>query len=160
MQAPAPPPETITAAHSPDWSTRLAAGQQLAAWADQHDIAGILQALLLDRGDTAVVEATCLALLRRNDIHGIRLVARAVATAHDLLPIGLDHLDHLADTVRGHHLGPASPDTVRQFVEDCTTLRHRPGPGNAHRRRPTPRLGPPSQPAQQATQVISDQMIV
>jgi hypothetical protein len=128
MQAPAPPPETITAANSPDWSTRAAAGRQLAAWADQNDIARILQQLLLDRGDTAVVEATCVALLRRNDIHGIRLVARAITAANDLLAIGLDHIDHLADAVRGHHLGPASPDTVCQFVEVCTTLRHDPDP--------------------------------
>ncbi|WP_433346310.1 hypothetical protein [Micromonospora sp. CA-111912] len=125
MRAPAPPQETITAANSPDWSTRAAVGQQLAAWADQDDIADIVQRLLLDRGDTAVVEATCLALLRRNDIHGTRLVARATTTAQDLLAIGLDHLDHLHDAVVNYLL----PDwlgqvtgTVDGFLILCNAL--------------------------------------
>ncbi|PMR61286.1 hypothetical protein C1A38_10090 [Verrucosispora sp. ts21] len=129
MQAPTPPQEAITAANSPDWSTRAAAGQQLAAWADQDDIADILQRLLLDRGNTAVVEATCLALLRRNDIHGTRLVARATTTAHDLLTIGLDHLDHLHDAVVNYLL----PDwlgqvtgTVDAFLILCDALAQHP----------------------------------
>src|SRR5947209_15465191 len=99
MQPPAPPAEAVVAAHSSDWSARVAAGQELAAWADRHDIADVLRRLLLDRRDTAVVEATCLALLRRNDIHGTRLVAEAIIKAHDLVPLGLDHIDHLHDAL-------------------------------------------------------------
>lgn len=134
MQAPGPPQETVTAANSPHWPTRAAAGQQLAAWANQDDIADILQRLLLDRGDTAVVEATCLALLRRNDIHGTRLVARATTTAQDLLAIGLDHLDHLHAAVVNYLL----PDwlgqltgTVDDFLALCDALAQDPDPTTA-----------------------------
>ncbi|MEU8015932.1 hypothetical protein AB0B74_08180 [Micromonospora parva] len=134
MQDPAPPQETVAAANSPDWSTRAAAGQQLASWANQDDIADILQRLLLDRSDTAVVEATCLALLRRNDIHGTRLVARATTTAQDLLPIGLDHLDHLHAAIVNYLL----PDWLGQLtgiVDDflilCDALAQDPDPTTA-----------------------------
>ncbi|MCG5468859.1 hypothetical protein LADH09A_002759 [Micromonospora sp. LAH09] len=113
------------AANSPDWSTRATAGGQLAAWAHQDAIADILQRLLLDRGDTAVVEATCLALLRRNDIHGTRLVARATTAAQDLMNIGLDHLYHLHDSVVNYlmpdWLGQVS-GTVDDFLSLCDAL--------------------------------------
>ncbi|MDG4827266.1 hypothetical protein O7635_35930 [Asanoa sp. WMMD1127] len=128
MQVSSPPPETIAAATSPDWSARADAGRHLAAWADQDDIAVILQGLLMDRGDTAVVEATCLALLRRNDIDGARLVARATATADDLLAVGLDHLDHLHDAVTTYLIpdGPAD-----QLLALCDALAPDPDPATA-----------------------------
>jgi hypothetical protein len=128
MQVPVPLPETITAATSPDWSTRAAAGQHLAAWADRADIADILQRLLQDRGDTAVVEVTCLALLRRNDVHGVRLVARATTTAQGLLAIGLDHLDHLHDAVIDY-LFPDGP--ADDLLALCDTLKSDPDPTTA-----------------------------
>jgi hypothetical protein len=119
MQLPSPSPETIAAANSPDWSTRAGAGQHLAAWADQDDIADILHRLLQDRDDTAVVEATCLALLRRNDLHGARLVARAITTADGLVSAGLDHLDHLHDSVI-NYLAPDGP--ADELLALCDTL--------------------------------------
>jgi hypothetical protein len=128
MQVSFPSPETIAAATSPNWSTRAAAGQRLASWADQHEIADILQQLLQDRGDTAVVEATCVALLRRNDIHGTRLVARATTTAQDLLAVGLDHLDHLHDAV-ATYLIPDGP--VDDLLALCDVLASDPEPATA-----------------------------
>ena len=128
MPVSTPPSETFAAATSPDWSTRAAAGQHLAAWADRDDIAAILQRLLQDRGDTAVVEATCLALLRRNDIHGTRLVARATTTAQGLLAIGLDHLDHLHDAVTDY-LFPDGP--VDDLLALCDALASDPDPTTA-----------------------------
>ncbi len=65
MQAAAPRAEAIVAANSSDWPTRVAGGEQLAAWADRDDIADVPRRLLLDRRHAAVVEATCQALLRR-----------------------------------------------------------------------------------------------
>jgi hypothetical protein len=128
MQAPGPPAESIAAADSSDWSARVAAGQQLAAWADRDDIAYILRQLLLDRRDTAVVEATCQALLRRNDIHGARLVAEAVTKAHDLVRLGLDHVDHLHDAVINYVFSDASVD---ELLADCEALTHDPDPTTA-----------------------------
>lgn len=128
MQPPAPPAETIVAADSSDWSTRVSAGQQLAAWADRDDIADVLRRLLLDRRDTAVVEATCQALLRRNDIHGTRLVAEAITKAHDLVRLGLDHIDHLHDAVINHVFSDAPVD---QLLAHCDALTHDPDPTTA-----------------------------
>jgi hypothetical protein len=128
MQVPIPVPETITAAASPDWSDRAAAGRHLAAWADRADIADILQRLLQDRGDTAVIEATCLALLRRNDVHGVRLVARAITTAEGLLATGLDHVDHLYDTLVDY-LFPGDP--ADDLLALCDALNFDPDPSTA-----------------------------
>ncbi len=128
MQAPTPPAETIAAAGSPDWSTRAAAGQQLAAWADRDDIAEVLRRLVLDRRDTAVVETTCLALLRRNDVHGTRLVAEAVTKALNLLRDGLDHIDHLHDAVI-NYLIPDGP--VDDFLAHCDALTRESDPTTA-----------------------------
>jgi hypothetical protein len=72
---------TITAASSPRWSDRAMTGHDLARQAERHDIAELLLRLLLDEHDTAVTDATSHALLQRDDAHGVRLIAEAVAAA-------------------------------------------------------------------------------
>lgn len=85
-----PPAVAIADAHSPDWSRRAHAGQQLALWADRQDVIPVLLRLLIHPGDTAVIDWTCDALLARNDLRGVRLIAQAVAQAPD--PEYLDHM--------------------------------------------------------------------
>ena len=71
----------INAASSSDWATRADAGRQLAARAERSDVAEVLRGLLLDVQDTAVTDATSRALVQRDDVHGARLIAQAVADA-------------------------------------------------------------------------------
>jgi hypothetical protein len=118
---PEPPSAVLADTTSPHWKVRAQAGHDLAAWADRDDIAVILHDLVLDPDDTAVTDRTCHALLHRNDVDGLRIVARALTA---VLGIDYSHSQHIYDAVLGHHLGPATPDTVRQFVEVCTALTH------------------------------------
>jgi hypothetical protein len=107
------------AADSPDRSTRCR-GTTLATSADQDDVAGILHRLLLDRDDTAVVEATCLALLRSDDAHGTRLVAEAITRAQAPWPA--------ASTSSTTPMTPSSPTLHRRpeddYLASCDTLTH------------------------------------
>ena len=70
-------------AKSPSWSIRAAAGCRLAADAEDKEVARVLNDLLLDGQDTAVTQQTTEALLRRNDVPGLRLVLAALAEASD-----------------------------------------------------------------------------
>lgn len=103
----------ITATSSPDWAVRSRAGQDLTGWAERRDVAELLLRLLLDEYDTAVTDSTGQALLNRNDIHGVRLIAKAITTADD------EYLDHLHATV-ANHLTPTGP--VTQFLGLCAEL--------------------------------------
>jgi hypothetical protein len=111
-----PLPATI-AAVSADWAQRAQAGEQLARWAYCDEIIPVLRSLLLD-SDTAVTDATCAALLKRDDAHGVRLIAHAVATATDF-----EHHDQIYACVFGY-LYPDGP--ADSFREICTEL------GNHH----------------------------
>lgn len=66
-----------------DRADRVAAGVALATFAECPEAEATLQRLLLDPEDTVVIEQTVLALLRRDDVVGLRLVARAYAVADD-----------------------------------------------------------------------------
>ncbi|HZN70291.1 MAG TPA: hypothetical protein VFC00_01195 [Micromonosporaceae bacterium] len=61
-------------------ASRAQAGTDLARWADHPLAATQLLRLVLDPADTGV---TSHALLRRNDLPGVRLLAAAVADADD-----------------------------------------------------------------------------
>ncbi|WP_053205496.1 hypothetical protein [Jiangella muralis] len=102
----------IKAASSPNWATRAGAGRQLAARAERPDIAEALRALLLDAHDTAVTDATSQALLQRDDVHGVRPIAQAVASAD------AEQHDHLYGTI-----ADASRRGAR-FVDLCLELTH------------------------------------
>jgi hypothetical protein len=113
----------VRAAASSDWKQRAAAAEELSPWADRADIAPILRQLLLDDGDTMVTERTCQALLRRDDIDGIRLIAQAVTATWppdiENNPRSADHIDHLHDAILGHW----SPDGPSQnYLDACTAL--------------------------------------
>ncbi|MFE9693471.1 hypothetical protein [Micromonospora sp. NPDC005806] len=110
---------TITAASSPRWSDRAKAGHDLARRAERDDIAELLLRLLLDEHDTAVTDATSHALLRRDDTHGVRLVAQAVAGAND------EQLDHVYAAL-GQHLLPDGP--TDRFITLCSELIQDPNP--------------------------------
>jgi|SRR5579859_5398984 len=67
-------------------------------------------------------------LLRRNDIHGTRLVAEAITKAHDLARLGLGHIDHLHDAVINHVFSDAPVDDL---MAHCNTLTQDPDPTTA-----------------------------
>ncbi|SBT40585.1 DUF4268 domain-containing protein [Micromonospora narathiwatensis] len=75
--------------------------------------------LLLDEHDTAVTNATSHALLQRDDTHGVRLIAQAVAAATD------EQLDHLYAAL-GQHLLPDGP--TDRFITRCSELTQDPNP--------------------------------
>ncbi|MFG3423809.1 hypothetical protein ACIBTZ_31370 [Micromonospora sp. NPDC049460] len=108
------------AASSQDWSVRAQAGRQLARWAHRNDSGEVLLRLILDPHDTAVTDATSQALLQRNDAHGLRLIARALATAYNS-----EYADHLHDAVT-QHLQPDGPTT--EFFGLCNELIEDPEP--------------------------------
>ena len=123
MPDPDPPPSAIAAATSPDWATRVAAAQQLAAWADRDDIAPILHRLVTDPDDTAVVQAAALALLGRNDVRGVRIVAGGIAALlddDDLMDTC--HADHLCDAVGTYLFQVAGGHAAQHFVGTCNAL--------------------------------------
>lgn len=66
-------------AESPHWAERCQAGVLLARHADNQAAHPALMRLLQDRLNTAVPADTALALLRRQDEHGVRLFALAYA---------------------------------------------------------------------------------
>jgi hypothetical protein len=109
----------LAAASSPDWATRARAGHELARWADDPRTADALIQLLLDQHDTVVTDETSRALLERQDTHGLRLVAHAVALADE------QALDHLWDTVEEHALIDTS---ATAFIALCRQLRQDPEP--------------------------------
>jgi hypothetical protein len=110
---------SLAAASSADWSTRELAGRELAHWAHHPDAAAGLQRLLLDHHDSAVTDITAHALLERNDMHGVRIIARAIAAAEP------ERLDHFYSAV-GQHLTPSGP--VALFLELCHELDADPDP--------------------------------
>ncbi|MFJ5637626.1 hypothetical protein ACIQF5_33975 [Streptomyces goshikiensis] len=73
----------ITAASSPSWSARAAAGRRLAAEPQIEGVADLLHRLLLDAHDTGVTSDTAIALLARGDLPGLRAVLAARAQAAD-----------------------------------------------------------------------------
>lgn len=102
----------INAASSPDWATRADAGRQLAGRAERSDIVEALRVLLLDPHDTAATDATSQALLQRDDVHGVRLIAQAVASAD------AQQHDHLYWTIAD----PSSRGA--RFLDLCSELAH------------------------------------
>lgn len=76
-------------AESQNWADRCQAGVLLAAVAQDERTHSTLLRLLQDAENTAVPADTALALLRRHDLYGLRLVASAFASgssdAHDEL---------------------------------------------------------------------------
>ena len=64
-----------------DWEQRAAQGERLAADLGQSDVDEHLLTLLLDPADSAVIRRTALALMRRDDLRGARLVLSAIALA-------------------------------------------------------------------------------
>ena len=64
-------------ARSGVWSDRARAGCELSAFVGHDRVDAVMQALLLDPGDTAVTDAAAEALLRRGDAAALRLFARA-----------------------------------------------------------------------------------
>ncbi|WBB67746.1 hypothetical protein [Micromonospora sp. WMMD812] len=102
------------AASSPDWPVRAQAGRDLARWAHRDDASAVLLRLILDPHDTAVTDATSHALLQRDDAHGLRVIARALATA-----INSEYADHLYAAV-AQHLLPDGP--IAEFLRLCDEL--------------------------------------
>ncbi|WP_245722831.1 hypothetical protein [Micromonospora matsumotoense] len=76
-------------ARSDVWSDRARAGGELSAFVGHDPVDAVMQALLLDPGDTAVTDAAAEALLRRGDAAAWRLFARAWHVAE---PETADHL--------------------------------------------------------------------
>jgi hypothetical protein len=83
------------------WSVRVAAGQRLAATALVPAVAETLERLLLDDTDTAVCQETADALLRRNDVPGLRMVLAALAAAQEPSCLEPTIADHLYGSVMG-----------------------------------------------------------
>ncbi|MEV0731125.1 hypothetical protein [Polymorphospora sp. NPDC050346] len=81
--------EALRLTRSQVWSDRANAGRHLSAVAGQEPVDAAVRDLLLDRGDTAVTEATAEALLRRGDAPALRLLA---AVWHVAAPQTADHL--------------------------------------------------------------------
>jgi hypothetical protein len=95
--------ELATAVHdagAASWSVRVAAGRCLAAAALAPAVAETLERLLLD-ADTAVCQETADALLRRNDVPGLRLVLVALAAAAEPSCPEPTIADHLYGAVMG-----------------------------------------------------------
>jgi hypothetical protein len=107
-------PEAIAAASSADWAERARAGEQLARWAHLDEVIPVLRVLLLDPADTAVTDATCAALLQRDDSHGIRVIAHSVATSPDA-----EYLDHIKGQVITYFLADGP---IHLFLAICTGL--------------------------------------
>ncbi|MEU4158577.1 hypothetical protein [Actinoplanes sp. NPDC026670] len=71
----------IALAGSPDFSDRADAGRSLARFLEDPDARATLVSLVLDAGDTFVTRVTAEALLRRQDIAGLSVVASALTEA-------------------------------------------------------------------------------
>jgi hypothetical protein len=96
--------ELATAVHdagAASWSVRVTAGRRLAAAALVPAVADTLERLLLDEADTAVCQETADALLRRNDVPGLRLVLAALAAAEEHSRPEPTIADHLYGAVMG-----------------------------------------------------------
>jgi hypothetical protein len=72
--------EALHAADSPDWKDRVDAGKILAKYEDD-DAAAALGRLLLDPGNTAVIQETARELINRDDLYGVDLVFAIMALA-------------------------------------------------------------------------------
>ncbi|MFE2546715.1 HEAT repeat domain-containing protein [Actinacidiphila glaucinigra] len=77
-------------AQSTSWAVRAAAGRRLAAWPEHAEALPALHRLLLDERDTGVTQETAEALLKRQDLPGLRAVLRALSQAESV-----DNSDHL-----------------------------------------------------------------
>jgi hypothetical protein len=110
----------LAAANSPDWRPRAAAGRRLAQAADQPEAAHALTNLLHHPGDTAVLDAVTHELLRRNDLHGLRLIAREWGN-----PANTEHLDHIYGQIT-IYLHPDGP--IQDFVDLTAALTNDPDP--------------------------------
>jgi hypothetical protein len=110
----------LAAANSPDWRTRMASGRRLADAADHPDAEQAVTRLLHHPGDTAVLDAIAQQLLRRNDLHGLRLIAREWGN-----PADVEHLDHIYAEVTDH-LNPDGP--IQHFLDLTATLTNDPDP--------------------------------
>jgi hypothetical protein len=88
-------------ARAATWSVRAAAGRRLAMCAERPGLDEVLLCLLLDEGDTGVVQATADALLQRQDVHGLRLVLSAFS--HSQRPSFPEPsiMDHLYSSIVG-----------------------------------------------------------
>ncbi|MFY1674376.1 hypothetical protein ACN27G_31245 [Plantactinospora sp. WMMB334] len=98
--------ELLRLSRSAAWSDRADAGRELSAFAGSLEVDAALGRLLLDIGDTAVIDATAEALLRRGDVVALRLFAAAWASAEG------ETSDHLYGCLSGHlyELSCAAPE--------------------------------------------------
>jgi len=108
--------ELFSLARSALWSDRVRAGKELSSCVGRADVDTVLQELLLDRRDTAVIARTAEALLARGDTAAWRvfLVVWGLAT-----PAQADHLGGAT----GQPLFEASMDSAKaQAMRECLTL--------------------------------------
>jgi hypothetical protein len=100
-------------AASPDWEARARAGCGLAHRADEPEAAAVLDRLLRDPEDTAVVRRTAEALVRAGTPAAVRLVAHALRTADaqtaDWIAIGITDAQD-ADWLGGAETSGGHPD--------------------------------------------------
>ena len=85
---------------------------------DQPEAARALIWLLHHPGDTAVLDAVTQGLLRRNDLHGVRLIAREWGN-----PADIEHLDHIYGEITVY-LHPDGP--IQDFVDLTAALTSEP----------------------------------
>ena len=108
--------ELLALARSALWSDRVRAGKELSSRVGRADVDAVLQDLLLDRRDTAVIARTAEALLAHGDIAAWRvfLIAWGLAT-----PAQADHLGGAT----GQLLFEASMDMSKaQAMRECLAL--------------------------------------
>jgi hypothetical protein len=108
--------ELFSLARSALWSDRVRAGKGLSSCVGSADVDAVLQELLLDGRDTAVIARTAEALLAHGDLAAWRvfLVAWGLAT-----PAQADHLG----SATGQLLFEASMDAAKaQAMRECLAL--------------------------------------
>jgi len=101
-------------AQSDAYGDRADAGQALARFADLAETHAVLLGLVLDGKDTFVTLETTRALLRRRDVVGLEIVARASATADDNC---LHYIARAAGDVLGIYVSD-----LRDAVRICADL--------------------------------------
>ena len=103
--------DALSLARSQLWSDRARAGRHLSAVVGREPVDAVVRALLLDRMDTAVINATGEALLLRRDAAALRLFAAAWHVAEP------EQADHLNDclSVALFELSRAEPQDSTRF---------------------------------------------
>ncbi|PZF84440.1 hypothetical protein [Jiangella anatolica] len=105
----------LEASLSPDVEIRADAGRQLAAWAERSPVAATLRRLVLDAYNTYVTDVVARALLERDDVRGVRVLAQAAAHAD------AEQQDHLYWVVQERQERVLELCAVAAPDEDLTT---------------------------------------